>query len=1200
MRVEQIFKKDIHRPINSVVQAGQLDPETIKNELEEYVVTEEGSYFLETFYKNYLSVFKNPSTNVGVWVSGFFGSGKSHFLKIISYLLDNKTIDGRKPIDYFTEKMNNNNLLSMMQEVSQKESDAVLFNIDSRTSTSATDKERIVEVVMRVFNNHLGYSDTLWIAEMERQLDDEIGHLNEFKESIHKVTGKSWGQIRLKAVLNKRKIINALVEIGYDEDTATSFFDIQRHTFEMDSKRLSELIAEYCEKRGPEYRLNFLIDEVGQYIGANSTLMLNLQSVVEDIGNRCRGQAWVIVTSQENIESSVTNIDSTRGFSKIQGRFATRINLSSANTDEVIKRRLLDKTDSAINELKPMYEGEEQLIKGRLTFDHNTSQLRSGFRTVEEFIFLYPFIPYQVELLQNIFTKIRNQGEGGAHLAHGERSLLKAFQEAAQLNSKEEVSNLVTLAEFYPSIRDYLESSITSTIFRAEDNAKNNEGLQTEDIAVLKVLYLIKGIDEIKSTSNNIATLLVESIYDERQPLEYRVKESLNRLQQSTFIEQHADGTFAFLSDEEQEINRDIRVEDYDHMEIKRQLGDMFFGNMYKQPKFEFKAEEAKTLFDFNKRFDNYTKGHMSHSLTMQVFSGHISPVDAALQANSGQLIICLDEELLAEAEGALRYVEQVQNFVKRKKNPSTTQAQINIFDTKIEQVDEFSNKAENLLRKACDLARLFIQGQERDFKGNFDAKVDSALHMLVRNTYTKLEYIEVPIPFNKQKDEWKNLAEFGLSSNVYGGRKNQNALEEMKFHVEELARFHDKTTLKAMIEKYRAIPYGWSQHDVIGIVLVLLKEGQIKLMYAGDLFTTDTVQFYDRLSRVTEQEKIVVLPVVAMDNKVKRDVVTFIRDLFEQSVVLDTYDEFTEFIQNKIRTRFEQPLEKIQERRRKNTVYDFTYPGGDEINAITTGVQKLLSIRDKEQFVREIINVEDDLDEWLDSIERLKGFYFKSPIQRFDEAVEALHQYKQDLTIIHNDEIKEVQNKITNILVSGEPYRDIPNLSGLVTELKEKLQIEIEEQRKSILLLVEGIERSIADSKDFYSNEEMIVNYIENEVSQLKNYTKLIQSEKSLTTIRIHLQQLQYLANRAQQKAKQLEEEIRKKATEEKASSTKSNPFIIREKAVKRITPSSLHQIFFANVDKIETQNDLDRAMNHLKGTLLRELRNHVLTKDE
>jgi hypothetical protein len=383
MQIKDLFEKDIFRPINNVVQAEQVEEDVVETELDEYVLTEESEHYLERFYKNYLAVYNQPSTKVGVWISGFFGSGKSHFLKILSYLLHNQTIAGKTPADYFENKSENQELLNMMQQVSEKKSDALLFNIDSRSTSSSKDseKERIIEVFLRVFNNHLGYSDTLWVAEMERQLDSD-GKYEEFKQTIFDQNGKSWEELRLKILLRKRKVIKALETVGYDQDTAETFFDMSREWFSIDAQRVAELVADYCKSQGPDYRIVFLADEIGQYIGNNTSLMLNLQTITEKLGDLCHGQAWIIVTSQEKLESTVSDLDSTKDFSKIQGRFETKINLSSANTDEVIKKRLLEKEPVGADTLNTIHDQEGKLIHNRNAIECYSYQKPNGYESV--------------------------------------------------------------------------------------------------------------------------------------------------------------------------------------------------------------------------------------------------------------------------------------------------------------------------------------------------------------------------------------------------------------------------------------------------------------------------------------------------------------------------------------------------------------------------------------------------------------------------------------------------------------------------------------------------------------------------------------------------------------------------------------------------------------------------------------------------
>ena len=118
------------------------------------------------------------------------------------------------------------------------------------------------------------------------------------------------------------------------------------------------------DARGPTHRIVFLVDEVGQFIGTDTHLMLNLQTITEELGTSCMGRAWVVVTSQEDIDAVLGEMQGTRAndFSKIQGRFRTRLSLSSANVDEVIQKRLLFKRGEVRADLKTEYARQGDIL----------------------------------------------------------------------------------------------------------------------------------------------------------------------------------------------------------------------------------------------------------------------------------------------------------------------------------------------------------------------------------------------------------------------------------------------------------------------------------------------------------------------------------------------------------------------------------------------------------------------------------------------------------------------------------------------------------------------------------------------------------------------------------------------------------------------------------------------------------------------
>jgi hypothetical protein len=181
MQIKEIFKKNISRPINGVVKADQLDESVVWQELDEYVVTRELNQHLRKFISVYLSSVDMPNDptvtgRMGVWVSGFFGSGKSHFIKILSYLLENRstvnpeTKAEKIAIDYFNDKIEDPMLLADLKRVASIDTDIMLFNIDSRADAS-DGRSAIISVFWRVFNESQGFcGEYLHLAEIERYL----------------------------------------------------------------------------------------------------------------------------------------------------------------------------------------------------------------------------------------------------------------------------------------------------------------------------------------------------------------------------------------------------------------------------------------------------------------------------------------------------------------------------------------------------------------------------------------------------------------------------------------------------------------------------------------------------------------------------------------------------------------------------------------------------------------------------------------------------------------------------------------------------------------------------------------------------------------------------------------------------------------------------------------------------------------------
>ena len=610
MKLLDIYKSDIKRDINGVIKVAQDDEHSIEQELREYIITKELRKHFDTFFNNYEKSLNYPTDKIGVWISGFFGSGKSHFLKILSYLLSNNVVAGKKAVEYFADKFDDPMMFAQVERCASVPTDTILFNIDSKSPINK-DKTAILRVFAKVFYEHRGfYGDDLKVARLE-QFIDKNGKTEEFKAKFEEINGDTWENARDAFAFFEDDVVDVLMStVDMSETSARNWFN-GTETADISIEQLVKEIKEYVESKGKDYRLLFMIDEVGQYIGSDSDLMLNLQTIVEEIGTRCGGRVWVMVTSQEAIDS-ITKI-SGDDFSKIQGRFNTRLSLSSSSVDEVIKKRILAKNENAENMLRLSYDKNSAVLKNLFTFNDAVLDLK-GYSNEFDFIETYPFVPYQFRLMQNVLAQIRKHGNSGKHLSGGERSMLSGFQEAAQAIVDKDENALVPFSLFYNTVHTFLESAIRRVIDRCQTAADNGNGIEQYDVSVLKLLYLIRYVDDIKANVDNITTLMVDDIRADKINMRKQVQESLDRLLSQNYIARNGD-TYTFLTDDEQDIAREIKNTMVDSATIIQSIAQMIFGDLYVSKKFRY----GKYDFPYDQIVDETVIGQLSGSVRLRI-----------------------------------------------------------------------------------------------------------------------------------------------------------------------------------------------------------------------------------------------------------------------------------------------------------------------------------------------------------------------------------------------------------------------------------------------------------------------------------------------------------------------------------------------------------------------------------------------------
>ncbi len=1027
MLLQEMYAKPIGRDIKGVIKVGQIEQAEIFQELDEYVVTKELHRHFGSFFDAYIKGINQPTDKMGVWISGFFGSGKSHFLKILSYILDNKVVAGREAVSFFDAKIQDPMLLANLKRAGLTPADVILFNIDSKSDYgTASNKDAILKVFIKVFYEMQGYYGSKpWIADMESQLSRE-GQYEEFKKAIHEKTGDSWENRRRRVLFDKDLIVKTLAQVrNVSLESALDWFNNKDDNFTMSIEEFALLVKNYISEQGRDHHLVFMVDEIGQYIGDNTQMMLDLQTIVEELGAKCKGRVWVIVTSQEDIDS-VIKVKG-RDFSKIQGRFNTRINLSSANVDEVIKKRILDKTPIAQDTLGLLYAESNAKLRNTISFAAGTAEMKN-FGDQADFVEVYPFVPYQFNLLQKVFSGIRKHGSSGKHLAEGERSLLSAFQESAQAYRDKPVGALVPFFLFYNSIETFLDGSVRRVI----DQAKENSTLEPADIDVLKLLFMIKYVKEIQPKLENIATLMVTKIDEDKLALKESIAKSLRRLVIETLIQKNGD-EYIFLTDDEQDVNREIKNILVESSEVTAKIGEAIFVDIYPDKKFKY---NSKYDFAFNQQVDSGFHGKQDGEMGLRMITpfydnySEYGEQDFYALSFGGRNVICKlpsDAGFWYEMEEVLK-IEKYRTKTASVSLPENIRA---IIDSKSREQKTRKERVKSLLATAISEAEVFYNAQRLDQKnGPPVEKINKALQIMVEGIYTKLNYVKKFATTNS--DIWDILTDDGRQIKIVDEEVNQLALDDLNDYI---GRYHDRNirvTMKMLMDHFKAAPYGWKEIDIAALVARLFKLQEIKLQYGAEYLDATDKEIPNYLTKRTEIEKLVIIKRILVAAELLLRARNIGRNVFDHSALSQDEDGL-------MRQLKELMAQEIGEINAAISRYQHgKYPGKAALASCLDILKKIAEVKVAVEFFKTLVEKEAELNTAILEVKKVKGF-FNNQLPHFEKAVKMLYIYKDNETYVLDKEINDTVDKVRAIVENPNPYSEIMQLPVLVAKFNER-----------------------------------------------------------------------------------------------------------------------------------------------------------------
>ncbi|MFI1174845.1 BREX system P-loop protein BrxC [Streptomyces melanogenes] len=875
MKLNEIFAKDVQRPIEGVIKAD--DTAHLGTEVDEYVLTNEAAKGLELL----LEAYTNYTNANGVWISGFFGSGKSHLLKMLAHLLgevDGQEFPRERVSESFRSKAQGAFLPALLAKADRIPAKSLLFNIDQKATIVAKDQtDALLKVFVKVFDESRGYfGNQGHVARFERDLDNR-GQYEQFKAAYAQIAGRDWAHGREEGVLEEANVAKAYAMVtGQTEGAPTNILTKYRNEYSVSIEDFAGEVKAWVDKQGEGFRLNFFVDEVGQFIGSNTHLMLNLQTIAESLNTKCQGRAWVFVTSQEDMDKVVGDRTKQQGndFSKIQARFKTRVKLTSADVEEVIRKRLLEKNESGQSALVTVYADQHANFKTLFDFVDGAKTYRN-YTDEAHFVGTYPFVSYQFPLFQAAIEGISDHNVfEGRNSSVGERSMLGVVQQVAKDVGDVEVGRLATFDHMFAGIRASLKSAAQRSIDVAERNLDNPLAVR-----LLKALFLVKYVEGFHATLRNLTVLVYDQFGLDLPALSKQVQEALTLLETQTYVQRNGN-VYEYLTNEEQVIEEEIKNVDIDASEVSSRLSKILSGEVIRTSKLRYAKNGQDFAFGF--KLDDQVYGQQ-RELTVHFITTEYPYGPEQIRMHSAgkdelRVILEPDERALSD----LRLLIKTEKYTKRKQTTSLSAIQDQILRSKATQNGEREKELVARIRRAVGKAELVINAADvASTSQDAVIRVTDGFQDLVSRTYTQLKllggvtYSEQQVASFANPDPSGIFDDLSLSQLVTPG-------EEMLSFVLQRDRLGEQVTVKTIADVFQAKPYGWDLASIKVVIAWLVGTSKLTAIVDGNALKRTEIAVV--LRNTQKHSHTVVAPQKDFDARKVTALHKFCTDFFDEA----------------------------------------------------------------------------------------------------------------------------------------------------------------------------------------------------------------------------------------------------------------------------------------------------------------------------
>lgn len=849
----ELYEKEIDRPFNPAVNASDFKADTINVEIDEYVFTDE---IINNIY-NVLSAIRDRQTaHNGIWINGYFGSGKSHFLKFLDYCLhpDYNT----RALARLAEAVKEHDPLQNPEsrcEVTVADVNAltdwlrtasvetILFNIGSVANSNTNQQKVFTEVFWHELNRLRGYNTfNLPLAQYLEKALDEKGKFDEFKQKLDEEFGWNWKEMaaelantELDTVLEAAKDIVPTLSIDVIRQR------IVKNDFPLTVEAFMNELRSFVASKPSNFRLVFFADEISQFIDNRSALLLQLQQIVSDLHEACEGKVWIACTAQQDLSEILGDCHiskTTDDYGKIMGRFQVKVSLKGTNSEYITQKRILEKKGSAAIALEERFDKIHSNITAQLLLPtgYNT------YRSREEYASYYPFVPYQFTLMMNIFDAFVAQNFVDKEVKGNERSIIKITHSVAKDTKDQEVGEIISFDQFYNAMfRGSLTTKGQKSIATANKVIESYNVNRELGERVLNVLFMICNMDEqqrrvFPATADYVTSLLMRDVDENKLKLKNDVQAVIdylcdnNILRRDTLADGHTE-TYTFFTEEERRVAASIGNQYVDNDFMANLLIDFFKEYLAPQNRESYCSSKFSVGGIVNGKTFLTSNADITVDFVLE-YDGSVH--EYAFRNIENRLAFFMADGFAADPQmrNRLTWICKVRKFLQSPEGQSTSDTRKAALDKFRQMAGDEYKEIQKALKALFNTAQVISYNQQLAVASSTKDKdrYNEAVARHLQNVYPYAK-LAVGTSVPRSEAELKSKILRPAQKDEYSGEWATLTTSETEIE-NYLKRRGGEANLKDIVKEFGAAPYGWSQEATIFFVNELVRRNVREFTY--------------------------------------------------------------------------------------------------------------------------------------------------------------------------------------------------------------------------------------------------------------------------------------------------------------------------------------------------------------------------------